>query len=59
MSQDDDPPVAGSGSLVKPAARSKWSRRGRRMRRILLIVWKMVAILAAMFRTVRWVVENL
>jgi hypothetical protein len=29
------------------------------MRRILLFVWKVVAIFAAMFHAVRWVVENL
>lgn len=59
MSKDDGPPVAGSSSLVKPAARSKWSGRGRRMRRILLIVWKMVSIIVAMFRSIRWLFENL
>ena len=59
MSKDDDSPVAGSSSLVTPAARSKQSRRGRWMRCILLIVWKVVAIFVAMFRAVRWVVENL
>lgn len=60
MSYDnDDPPVAGRSSLERPAARSNWSRRGRRMRCVLLVVWKVVAIFAAMFRAVRWVVENL
>ncbi len=59
MSKDDDPPVAGRSSLERPAARSNWSRHGHRMRRILLFVWKVVAIFAAIFRAVRWVVENL
>ena len=60
MSEDtDDPPVAGRDSLVKPSARSKWSRRGRRMRRILLTVWKVVAMIVAAIRSVRWLFENL
>ena len=59
MSQDDDPPVAGRSFLEEPAARSKWSRRGRRMRCILLSVWKVFALVVVMFRAVRWVVENL
>lgn len=56
---DDDPPVAGSSSLIKPTARSKLSRRGRRMRVILLAVWKVVAIFVAIFRAIRWLFENL
>ena len=59
MSQDDEPPVAGRSLLEEPAARSKWSRRGRRMRRILLSVWKVFALVVVMFRAVRWVVGNL
>lgn len=56
---EDDPPVAGRNSLVKPSARSKWSRRGGRMRRILLTVWKVVAMIVAAIRSVRWLFENL
>ena len=56
---EDDPPVAGRNSLVKPSARSNWSRRGRRMRRILLTVWKVVAMIVAASRAVRWLFENL
>jgi hypothetical protein len=59
MTTDDDPPVARPSSLIKPMAGSKWSRRGRRMRCILLVVWKVVAIFAALFRAIRWVGENL
>lgn len=59
MTYDDDPPVAGRSSLKKPAAYSKWSRRGRSMRRILLLVWKIAALFVAVIRAVRWVFENL
>ena len=59
MPRGNDPPVAGSSSLEKPVARSKWSRRGRRMRRILLFGLKVVARTVAILRTVRWLVENL
>lgn len=59
MSEDVDPPVVGSSSLEKPAACSKWSLRGRRMRRTLLLAWKVVALVVAMFRAVRWVIGNL
>lgn len=57
--EDDDPPVAGRSSLEEPMARSKWSRRGRRMRIVLLTAWKLVAFVATIFRSVRWVFENL
>lgn len=60
MSQDaDDPPVAGRNSLVKLSARSKWSRRGRKMRSVLLTVWKVVAMIVAAIRSIRWLFENL
>lgn len=56
---DDDPPVAGRSSLKMPALRSRWSRRGRWMRRILLAVWRVVATVVAILRFVRWMFENL
>ena len=55
----DDPPVAGRSSPVKPSARSRLSRRGRRMRCILLTVWKVVAMVASALRIVRWLFGNL
>ena len=42
--EDDDPPVAGRSSLEEPMARSKWSRRGRRMRIVLLTAWKLGSV---------------
>lgn len=59
LKDNDDPPVAGRSSLEKPTTRSKWSRRGRRMRRILLTVWKVVAMIMVAIRWVRWMFENL
>ncbi len=56
---DKDPPVAGSSNLVTPAVRSKWSRRGRWKRSFLLCVLKLATSIVAMFRAVRWVIENL
>lgn len=56
---DDDPPVAGPSSLERPTSRSKWSRRGSRLRRILLFVCKTVALVVAVLRFIRWLVESL
>lgn len=59
MVSNHDPPVAGRSSLERPPPRSKWSRRGRRMRRILLSVWKVVAMIVSALRILKWLLGNL
>ena len=52
-------PVVGRDNPVEPRSISKWSRRGRVMRYILLAVFKVVGMIVSVFRIVRWLYEYL
>lgn len=59
MTKVNGTPVAGRSTLLQPRLYSKWSRRGRRMRLILLAVCRVVGMLASVLRVLRWLFELL